>query len=1317
MRSPIPTFYLCVCALAAAWPAAANESLVLLPGTVASFTVPPAAPFPALGATRLEFRINSWTAPSSAATLFQNAGFTIQLRSTGELCAADTTDTLPQYGDQMCANITGHPDVSVRVQRDTAARLLRYEVRASNALWTAVTYCGVPSQAFACPINTIGAGSWAGAGALGDAQTHVQLAWLKWYSALITPGAALAEYTPADLADWRFEQDLANQATGNYGVVLGPLTAGPQGSAGAMEGIAYAPTPVYSPACSAGAAQVLRASQGGMLDGSGSYALDGGSSLSFAWSETAGQSAVSFSSTSAVQPQISGLAVGSYTFQLTVTDGSGQTAACSVSDTAVLQTLSAQVAAGATATVQLPATPPWTTIGAATSAMRWEMRIHSFGANWPVNGPSIGPVHLWNQGSGVWAETNFNGDAIYNNGVLIPGCCAGRSDTLIRIQRDVVNRRYTFEVCDTTGGNCLSGTSAISSFGPVSWAGFPITLNSGYQISFLRWFSSVVPLGTPIPMSGATGDLADWEFEGTLADSSGHGLNLAGAVTFAGSPVYPPMCSPGTQQTFRAGFAALLDGSLSAPLDGGNQLGYAWQEVSGPSTVTWSNQNTAQPTANGLVFGSYVFQLTATDGSGQSSSCSVKDGAVASDDNGVVTTGNAVLDGIFGPMMRLGANPWPWYDDRHKALADMQVQNLNTAAYSAYFDVAAPGTVSVTAGSAHVTGYGTTFSTTFCQGPANPTVPQANAAITVWYPTGITGQTGRRMQTVLSCQSDTQLTMGNYGAPIAWSGVSDNAGAPLQYSSATDFTYYATQGPPQAINYYDNVFGLYALYYRSGLDDYLTAARTLADRVWRSPEMDRGASCSLATQNGFCFWPNGISMLGLVLRAMDNPPNDMWPGMHGIWDMERYLIDSYYPTSGTYGTGDTRAMAFDLAGIAYCALYDTDATYRANCQSSVSKAIAGYFTQRKWVDAAGITSWQTFGSNNGSMWGSPTTVTLSYGSTAVTGNGTAWNSAMNASSIWFFPGTAQPPNNSAGDPVYYTPTVADARHLTLNRPYQDASCVPSCTRGWAYSVDLLGYGAQPFMEAILGSAFDWAAKAIAASDPVNSALARSYAVDAANWVKTYGYQASMKGPYYGAQFINCPAPIADGTPYCTETPADAVRTMSAESWRGLQAAYVDSGDSGLKSWLDTLFNAMFAKPGSCPSGSGVCVSDGLYVDPIDAGGYMVPTTLPPPKWFGAFFGYGDTEAWPGYRIGGAQPVSMTSQDVPVDLRAVPGAVQVRATVVAPTGLASPMECGSSACRAWIDRRLGEHMVEVEYLDGAGRALKTVRTHIGSRRKD
>src|ERR1017187_5657829 len=71
----------------------------------------------------------------------------------------------------------------------------------------------------------------------------------------------------------------------------------------------------------------------------------------------------------------------------------------------------------------LPNAAPWTTFGASTNPMRWEMRIHDFGSNWPGS-PSwlvyLGPVYLFRPASNqVQAGSEYAGlDSISNNGPL-----------------------------------------------------------------------------------------------------------------------------------------------------------------------------------------------------------------------------------------------------------------------------------------------------------------------------------------------------------------------------------------------------------------------------------------------------------------------------------------------------------------------------------------------------------------------------------------------------------------------------------------------------------------------------------------------------------------------------------------------------------------------------------------------------------------------------------------------------------------------------------------------------------------------------------
>jgi hypothetical protein len=160
----------------------ANVSLVLLPGSTASVQTPSQPPFTSLGDTRIELRIHNWTVPSTSTSIFWNAGFNITLRSSGEVCAYDWMDSTPDYGGTMCADITGQTDVTMRVQRDTAKKLVLLEVQGTSSGWVGAAYCGTKQNGstylntFPCPISTVNYNSWAGAGGVGDANTNVRIA-------------------------------------------------------------------------------------------------------------------------------------------------------------------------------------------------------------------------------------------------------------------------------------------------------------------------------------------------------------------------------------------------------------------------------------------------------------------------------------------------------------------------------------------------------------------------------------------------------------------------------------------------------------------------------------------------------------------------------------------------------------------------------------------------------------------------------------------------------------------------------------------------------------------------------------------------------------------------------------------------------------------------------------------------------------------------------------------------------------------------------------------------------------------------------------
>jgi len=992
---------------------------------------------------------------------------------------------------------------------------------------------------------------------------------------------------------------------------------------------------------------------------------------------------------------------------------------------------SVQVTSGA-ASLTLPNTAPWTTIGVSTSPMRWELRVHGFGSDWPVY-PShlvnLGPMVLLRGQYANWAQASLvsgpnNDDNVYNNGPIAYGCCNTMSDVVVRVQRDVANKQYTLEVCNASGGGCLSGTAPILSYGGQSWVNWLMDLRMGGKIAFLRWFSGVVPIGTPVRISGVAGDLGDWEFDGNLFDSSGHGLNFTvangGSVSYSPTPIYPPACNAGAQQTFRAGHPASLNGSSSFPLDGGTFLSYVWQYLSGPSSPSWSSHTVASPQIKGLIFGSYVFQLTVTDSSNQSSVCTVKDGAVATDDNNIVITNNTAVDTLLGPMVRYGANPWPWFDNRHKQAADNE-NSIMDVYFPAWWDTPAPGTVTVTTGSNTTIGVGTTFTTTFCQGPANPTLPLSGyPIIAVWHPLGSGSGTGREMFTVVSCTDDTHLTL---DTAFNQDQVKAQAGSGLTYSA--DDVYAPLWGwaqAPSPANYYDNVAAFYALYYRSGIDDYLIAARKLADRFWESPAIDQGVH-----PWGYGYTGRSVSAMGLVLRALDGRP-DMWTappgaptgGLHTIWNDYLFYLTQYDPSRGLW---DVREEGYHLAMISYCAMFDIDPTYRSTCQTALINSFP-LWTGTEFPDGGWAQMYPSYDGVTGNYlsswatWGSPTSVTLTNGSATVTGVGTVWNAAdfPAGTLIWFTTSPAiAPTSNSAGDPVDYIATFVDATHLTLDKPYQGTTG----THGWELGqYNYLGWNVQPFMEGILSGGFDLVAKALATVNPATAALARNYNVTAANWVKNYGYWPASKGLYYDVEGVNCQPPISDSNTLCTQGYApDQSRSLSAEALRGLAAAYAYNHDPSLGAFIQTLYNAMWAAPTTCPSGSTLCVPDGAYLDPMNDGQYGIatPPTLSalgggtPWKWFGMYFGYSGGSAVPGILAGGLQPGTEELLYVAANMTDIPGAVAIRVIATAPSGVTSTANCNASPCAVTVDRRQGDPLISIQYLSASGAVLASNRT--------
>ncbi len=349
--------------------------------------------------------------------------------------------------------------------------------------------------------------------------------------------------------------------------------------------------------------------------------------------------------------------------------------------------------------------------------IRLEFRIHNFGQapdfnQWfftagNINGAGFG-VRFYPTSLILSLKDFGDGEQIVNTDLT------GRpTDVIVRLQRDLSNSRLTMEVWNPDGTNYSHVEAALASPGKLKWAGQLATFGAASfttDLAYLRMYSTVLPENSP-PPSRTNGDLADWEFEGNLTDKSGRRTNLKGSATYVPTPSYPINVSFGQFGSQRVwsvdnGTLTLNASSTYSSVDDPAYT-YSWSLAGGPGTGTFSGPNSVATTFTASNPGDYRIALTAGDGS-TSNSLTVDFGAVTTNSNGTVVTGNAAMDQAMGPLTMWGTSPWPWYDFTEMANADA-LYSLVTAP-PVYGETALTGTVTpATQGGQSLVGTGTHF--------------------------------------------------------------------------------------------------------------------------------------------------------------------------------------------------------------------------------------------------------------------------------------------------------------------------------------------------------------------------------------------------------------------------------------------------------------------------------------------------------------------------------------------------------------------------------------------------------------------------------
>jgi len=908
----------------------------------------------------------------------------------------------------------------------------------------------------------------------------------------------------------------------------------------------------------------------------------------------------------------------------------------------------------------------------------------------------------------------------FNNEVVGSPIVADCSNIRFRARRDVAAAVYSMETWNEQTGIYAVSTVAMTDTARKNLSNANFNVGNQYEatgptmrLGALRIYSSAGSLGAAPPnrlITSGYGDLLDYEFENNLSDRSGHGISLvydSGSASYAALRSLPPVVSLTTvPTTIRAGAASNLNIGGFSNADSPT-LTCSLRQSSGPMQGIFSSHSSCTTTFTAPVFGQYDLVASNLDATGLRSSSNFSVGAVATDDSGVVSIPDPNINRILGPMIRHGANPWSWFDNRAIAVAEQQLAFQSSGGagngyWKNVWDVASPhGTVSAKFGEAVagtnrgiLHGSDTQFQTDFCGGPGNTTPVSATGWIVVWYPSSdYPGTTGRSFYTITSCDSQTELQISHYWGrlPGTTSGMQYSVINPADVGM---WLYSSTPG-----NYYDNVLAFYSLYYRSGLTKYRDAARTLAHNFWYGPFYDRGAQYNSAVddRNIYAGPTRGQSLTGLVVWALESGEN-IWPGIHYVWDFQKYVVHDYAKAHGWVSQiGDIRESGYGTAALALCAQYDADPGYRATCRVALKETINNLWVPLQVLGPDGQTHWRnttpvygTIGNADGSTY-----VTTTKGSANIVLHGATWTSYIFSEKIWFFNNPADQNvsgnSNEVGDNTFYTATFVDATHATLDRLYEGNS-----GNHGMLGCNFAGFGNEPFMQGIWGGqagsvVYD---ALIATGDTTEANIVKQFSIGSAKWLINNATDASKHALYYAVEFLNCDPPGANPS-LCGAGPA-----VNGEALKNFTVAYLHSGDPAIKAAADSFYSRMWCKP----KGGWTCGAAGYadYMWDIDnepgSGGYMLMPNDPlSNKWFGFFFGYGAGAGWPASRVGGLAAPAPLTITLPHILTSVANAVKIRITLLAPNGVSSSSTCTSTPCQVTVDSRLGQHMMKIEYL--------------------
>jgi len=331
--------------------------------------------------------------------------------------------------------------------------------------------------------------------------------------------------------------------------------------------------------------------------------------VSYLWTKVSGPAGGTIASPNAATTSVSGLTTGTYIFNVLATDNN--TGTISGNDTIVVTAVvpgPITVSAGANQTITLPTNS--VTLTGTASEVNGTIKSYAWSQ---ISGPSTATITTAGQ-----AQTTVTGlvQGVYRFQLLVTDALGTTATATVQV---TVNPAPVVPGPPSANAGSDQTITLPTNSATLTGSG---TETNGTIVSY-AWTQISGPSTATITSAGSaqttvTGLVQGvYVFQLLVTDNSGVTATDQTQVTV--NPTVPvpgtPVANAGSDQTI-----TLPTNSVSLSGSGtetnGTIVGYAWTQVSGPSTATITTPGQAQTTVTGLVQGIYRFKLTVTDNSG-----------------------------------------------------------------------------------------------------------------------------------------------------------------------------------------------------------------------------------------------------------------------------------------------------------------------------------------------------------------------------------------------------------------------------------------------------------------------------------------------------------------------------------------------------------------------------------------------------------------------------------------------------------------------------------------------------------------------------